>query len=204
MESRALVLGILASHGGTNLLAILTAIREGCLPARAGVVISNNSDAGALEHARRFAVPALHLSSRTHPDPAALDAAILEALRTHGVTLAVLAGYLRKLGPRVLAAYRGRILNIHPALLPAFGGQGMYGMRVHQAVLAAGAAESGCTVHVVTEAYDQGPILSQARVRVEPGDTPESLQARVLEQEHRLYPETLRRIALGQLILPDV
>jgi phosphoribosylglycinamide formyltransferase-1 len=196
------VLGLLASHGGSNLLAILTAIRAGRLPARAGVVISNNSDAGALERARRFGVPARHLSGRTHPDPEALDGAILAALREHGVTLVVLAGYMRKLGPRVLAAYRGRVLNIHPALLPAFGGQGMFGLRVHQAVLAAGAAESGCTVHLVTEAYDQGPILAQARVPVLPGDTPESLQARVLEQEHRLYAETLRRIAAGELALP--
>jgi phosphoribosylglycinamide formyltransferase-1 len=94
------------------------------------------------------------------------------------------------------------VLNIHPALLPAFGGQGMYGLRVHEAVLAAGARESGCTVHLVTAEYDQGPVLAQARVPVQPGDTPETLQARVLEQEHRLYAETLRRIAAGELGLP--
>jgi phosphoribosylglycinamide formyltransferase-1 len=198
------VLGFLASHGGSNLLAILTAIQTGRLPAVPGVVISNNSDAGALQHARTFGVPGLHLSSHTHPDPAVLDAAILAGLNAHGVTLVVLAGYMRKLGPRVLEAYRGRILNIHPALLPAHGGQGMYGMNVHRAVIAAGERESGCTVHLVTEEYDQGPVLAQARVPVLPGDTAEALQARVLEQEHRLYAETLRRIAVGDIGLPSL
>jgi len=197
-----LALGFLASHGGSNLLAILTAIRSGRLPARPAVVVSNNSEAGALEHARRFGVPVRHLSSRTHPDPAALDRAILDALQEYGASLVVLAGYMRRLGPLVLRAYAGRVLNIHPALLPAFGGQGMYGLRVHEAVLAAGARESGCTVHLVTAEYDQGPVLAQARVPVQPGDTPETLQARVLEQEHRLYAETLRRIAAGELGLP--
>jgi phosphoribosylglycinamide formyltransferase-1 len=196
------VLGFLASHGGSNLLAILTAIQEGRLPARAGVVISNNSGSGALEHARRFGVPARHLSSHTHPDPDALDRAILAALREHGATLVVLAGYMRRLGPRTLAAYAERVLNIHPALLPAFGGQGMYGLRVHEAVLAAGVRVSGCTVHLVTAEYDQGAVVAQERVPVQPGDTPETLQARVLEQEHRLYAETLRRIAAGELRLP--
>jgi phosphoribosylglycinamide formyltransferase-1 len=197
-------LGFLASHGGTNLLAILTAMREQRLPAQAGIVIANNSDAGALQHAQAFGVSALHLSRHTHPDPDALDTAVLEAMRGYGVNLVVLAGYMRKLGPRTLAAYRGRVLNIHPSLLPAHGGQGMYGMRVHHAVLAAGERESGCTVHVVTEEYDQGPILAQAHVPVLPGDTPETLQARVLEQEHRLYTDTLRRIAMGELALPKV
>lgn len=196
------VLGFLASHGGSNLLAILTAIQSGRLPAKPGIVICNNSDAGALEHAKRFGVPTRHLSAYTHPDPVALDEAILTALREQGVTLVVLAGYMRRLGPSTLAGYRGRVLNIHPSLLPAFGGQGMYGLRVHAAVLRAGAKESGCTVHLVTAEYDQGPVLSQARVPVLPGDTPESLQARVLGQEHRLFPETLRRVALGELVLP--
>ena len=199
-----LVLGFLASHGGSNLLAILTAIREGRLPAQPGVVISNNSDSGALKHAAAFGVPGLHLSSHTHPDADALDAAILAGLHAHRVTLVVLAGYMRKLGPRVLTAFRGRILNIHPALLPAHGGQGMFGMNVHRAVLAAGDRESGCTVHLVTSEYDEGPALSQARVPVLPGDTPETLQARVLEQEHRLYADTLRRIAVGEIALPGV
>jgi phosphoribosylglycinamide formyltransferase-1 len=194
-------LGFLASHGGSNVQAILDAIAAGWLPAVAAVVISNNSDAPVLERARARGIPARHLSPRTHPLPAALDGAILDALREHAVNLVVLAGYMKKLGAAVLAAYPRRVLNIHPALLPKFGGQGMYGARVHQAVLAAAEAESGATVHLVTERYDQGPILGQARVPVLPGDTPETLHARVLEQEHRLYAQTLRRIATGEIDL---
>jgi phosphoribosylglycinamide formyltransferase-1 len=195
-------LGFLASHGGSNLRAILDAIDAGWIPAAPCVVICNNSEAPALARAAARGIPALHLSNKTHPDPAALDAAILEALQGNRVNLVVLAGYMKKLGPRVLSAYARRVLNIHPALLPKFGGQGMYGLRVHQAVLAAGERESGPTVHLVTSGYDEGPILAQAHVPVLPGDTAESLQARVLEQEHRLYPDVLRRIALGEIALP--
>jgi phosphoribosylglycinamide formyltransferase-1 len=108
---------------------------------------------------------------------------------------------MRRVGPRVLAAFPRRIVNIHPALLPKFGGQGMFGLRVHEAVLAAGERETGVTVHLVNHEYDRGPILDQARVLVRPGDTPETLQARVLEVEHRFYPEVLRRIASGEIDL---
>ncbi len=195
-------LGFLVSHGGSNLQAILDAIEAGQVPARPCVVICNNSDAAALTRAAAKGIPARHLSSKTHPDPAALDAAILAALQDNEVALVVLAGYMKKLGPGVLRAYRHRILNIHPALLPKYGGQGMYGMRVHHAVLAAGERESGATVHLVTDEYDEGPVLAQAQVPVLPGDTAEALQARVLEQEHRLYPEVLRRIATGEIVLP--
>lgn len=194
-------IGFLASHNGSNMQAIITACKTGDLPATPAVVISNNSESGALARARREGIPAYHLSGTTHPAPGALDAAILEALRRHDVEVVVLAGYMKKLGPLTLAAYRGRILNIHPALLPKYGGPGMYGGHVHAAVLAAGERESGATVHLVDADYDTGPILAQARVRVEPGDTAETLAARVLIQEHRLFPETLRRIATGELKL---
>jgi phosphoribosylglycinamide formyltransferase-1 len=194
-------LGFLASHGGTNLQAMLDAIRDGRLRAEARVVISNNSTATALERARQLGVPALHLSSQTHPDPDALDRAIAEALARYGAELVVLAGYMKKLGRRVLAAYPRRVLNIHPALLPKFGGQGMFGMRVHEAVLAAGERESGATIHLVDGEYDHGPALARSTVPVLPGDTPETLQARVLTIEHRLYAETLQRIALGEIDL---
>ena len=196
---RPLRLGFLTSHGGSNLQAVLDAIASGALPAEARVVISNNSGAMALRRARDAGVDALHLSGALLPEPGALDEAILAVLRDRGVTMVVLAGYMKKIGPRVLAAYRRRIVNIHPALLPKFGGQGMYGMHVHEAVLAAGERITGATVHLVDAEYDRGPILAQAEVEVRPGDTPEQLQARVLVQEHRLFPETLRRIATGKL-----
>ncbi|MFA5026710.1 MAG: phosphoribosylglycinamide formyltransferase [Candidatus Methylomirabilota bacterium] len=193
-------LGFLASHGGSNMQAILDACRAGRLDALPRVAISNNSQSGALERARRDGVPAFHVSGATHPGGAE-DGAILRLLRAHGVDTVLLAGYMKKLGPLVLGAYRGRILNIHPALLPKYGGQGMYGMRVHEAVLAAAERKSGATVHLVDSRYDHGPILAQREVPVEPGDSPASLAARVLVQEHTLYVETLQRIAAGEIRL---
>ena len=194
-------LGFLASHGGSNVQAILDACREGRLDAEPRVVISNNSDAPVLERARRAGVPAFHLSSHTYPDPAHLDQAILDTLEQHEVNVIVLAGYMKKLGPRTLKRYRGRVLNIHPALLPKFGGQGMYGRRVHEAVLAAGEKVTGVTVHLADEDYDRGKILAQRTVPVLAGDTPDSLAARVLEVEHQIYADTLQRIARGEIKL---
>jgi phosphoribosylglycinamide formyltransferase-1 len=194
-------LGFFASHGGSNVQAIIDACRSGRLDATPCVVICNNSEAPVLERARAAGIATRHLSSRTHPSPEELDTAMLEALRQHGVNLVVLAGYMRKLGPRTLAHYRGRVLNIHPALLPKFGGAGMYGHHVHEAVIAAGEKESGVTIHLVTAEYDQGPILAQCKIPVLPDDTPESLAGRVLEVEHALYPETLARIASGEIEL---
>ena len=146
-------------------------------------------------------MPRYHLSGTTHPDPATLDAAIVDALVRHDVELVVLAGYMKKLGPRTLARYRGRVLNIHPALLPRFGGQGMYGARVHEAVLAAGEHETGVTIHIVDEEYDHGPIVAQCRVPVRPDDTPATLAARVLAREHTFLVETLEGIVSGTLRL---
>ncbi len=195
-------LGFLASHGGSNMQAILDACASGAVPATPALLVCNNPGAVALARAAHAGMPARIINAKTHPDPAARDAAMLETLRDSGVELVVLAGYMKKIGPRVLAAYRNRILNIHPALLPKFGGQGMYGIHVHQAVIDARETESGATVHLVTADYDEGPILQQARVPVLPGDTPESLQSRVLAQEHRLYPDTIAKIARSQIHLP--
>jgi len=181
--------------------AILDACKAGRLPAVPAVVISNNSESGALQRARRENLPAYHLSNHTHPEPVALDQEILRVLRDHGVTLLLLAGYMRLLGPATLGAYRGRILNIHPALLPKFGGLGMYGKRVHEAVLAAGDTVTGATVHLVDERYDSGPILAQCEVPVLAGDTVDSLAARVLVEEHRLYVDTIRKICDGTIRL---
>jgi phosphoribosylglycinamide formyltransferase-1 len=135
------------------------------------------------------------LSSATHPDPVALDQAILDALTGAAVDLVFLAGYMKKLGPKVLRAFDGRILNTHPALLPRFGGKGMYGSRVHAAVLAAGEKETGVTIHRVAHEYDTGPVVAQCRVPVLPGDSVETLAARVQKRERELVVETLAATA---------
>ena len=194
-------LGALASHGGTNLQAIIDACRDGSLDARTCAVISNNSGSTALERARREGVPAYHLSGMTHPGAGELDAAILQVLESHDVELVLLAGYMKKLGPGVLSRYRRRVLNIHPALLPQFGGKGMYGRAVHEAVLAAGEKTTGVTIHLVDDQYDHGLIVAQCEVPVLDGDTVESLSGRVLQLEHRFYVETLQRISRGEIDL---
>ncbi len=188
-------LAVFASGGGTNFQSILDAIARGALPATAALLISNRPGAGALERARRHEVPTLVVDPDAHATPEAHGAALLDALAAHDVSFIALAGYLRKIPPAVVGVFRGRMLNIHPALLPAFGGKGLYGMRVHRAVIEHGVKWTGVTVHLVDEDYDTGPIVLQEPVRVEPGDTPETLAARVLEVEHRLYPEALRLFA---------
>lgn len=197
-------LGIFASHTGTNFRAILDACRSGKLAAEPAVLISNNSQSIALKTAKQAKIPTYHLSSATHPDERELDRAIVGALKQHGVNLVTLAGYMKRLGPETLKFYAGRILNIHPSLLPGFGGQGMYGGRVHQAVIASGATESGVTIHLVDGKYDNGPIVAQTRVPVKPGDTAETLAARVLEREHTFYVETLNNILIGKISLPGL
>lgn len=181
-------LAVCGSGRGSNLVALLEALRDS-KEAQIALVLSNRPDAPALDRAREWGVPAESL--RNYRD----GSEWLERLKRHQVDLVVLAGYLKLVPPEVIRAYQGWILNIHPALLPAFGGPGMYGHHVHQAVLASGAAQSGATVHLVDEEYDRGPILAQGRVPVLPGDTPESLAARVLEVEHRLLPEVVLRAA---------
>jgi phosphoribosylglycinamide formyltransferase-1 len=188
-------LGILASHGGSNFQAIFDRCVSLEIPAQVGVVISNNSTSGAIERARTQGLPWAHLSSRTHPDTQDLDRAILGCLQEHRADLVVLAGYMKKLGAGTLEAFANRIINIHPALLPAFGGQGMYGERVHQAVIASGARVTGATVHLVDENYDSGSIIAQEVVKVLEGDTAESVAERVLRVEHTLYPAVVRLFA---------
>ena len=194
-------LGILASYAGTTMQAIIDACDEGRLHAEVRVVISNNSRSGALERARTHGIPAYHLSGATRPDPCDLDAAVLEKLNGHDVDIVALAGYMKRLGPLVLSGYRGRLLNTHPALLPKFGGQGMYGDRVHEAVLAAGDKVSGATVHLVEDDYDTGPVLSQVKIPVLEGDTLETLRDRVQAAEREHYVEVLERIAQGEIEL---
>ncbi len=197
-----LKIGVLASHGGSNMQAIIDQIEAGSLAAEIVLVLSNNSASGALERARKHGLPWQHLSGRHHPEPADLDAAIRQALQDAGAEVIVLAGYMKKIGPETLAAFEGRILNIHPALLPKHGGKGMYGIHPHEAVLEAGDKESGATVHVVNAHYDEGPVLKQRRVPVEPGDTPQSLQERVLREEHVIYADVLADVVAGKITLP--
>lgn len=204
MTREKLAIGVLSSHGGTNLQAITDACNDGRLDAEVRAVICNNSRAHALQRARREGIPALHLSGMTHPAPGELDSAITAALVGHGVELVVLAGYMKKLGPRILQRYRRRILNIHPALLPRFGGTGMYGDRVHRAVLEAGEKVSGATVHIVDGEYDHGPVVAFREVPVRGDDSPGSLAERVLEQEHDLYWRTIQGIATGCIDLDNL
>jgi phosphoribosylglycinamide formyltransferase 1 len=179
---------VLVSGGGTNLQALIDALGGApTAPARISRVISNRPDAGALERARRAGIPTTVL--RDPQDPAELLAAIGDA------QLVVLAGYLKLVPGPVVARFRQRMVNIHPALLPDFGGPGMYGRRVHEAVLASRATESGATVHYVDEQYDRGPIVAQRRVPVRPDDTADTLAQRVLAAEHALLPEVLLSLA---------
>ena len=172
---------VAASGRGSNLEALLRSLGPGA-PARVVLVLSDRAAAGALTLARSHGVP-----TQTFTDPASPDE-WLAALDRAQADLVVLAGYLKLVPAGVIERYRGRIVNIHPALLPAFGGRGMYGRRVHEAVLASGARESGASVHLVDEVYDRGEVLARARVPVLPDDDPDRLAARVLEVEHRLLP----------------
>jgi formyltetrahydrofolate-dependent phosphoribosylglycinamide formyltransferase len=181
-------LAVCVSGRGSNLQALIDALDRSPL-AQVVLVLSNRPDTPALELARERGINAVALTDYRDPFE------WLARLSSEAVDLVVLAGYLKLVPAEVIAAYRGRILNIHPALLPAFGGPGMYGKRVHETVLASGARVSGATVHLVDEEYDRGEILAQARVPVLPGDTPESLAARVLEAEHRLLPAVVLKAA---------
>ncbi len=194
-------IAVLASHTGTVLQAILDACAAGSLPAEVCLIISNNSGSGAAQRAERHGIEFRHASSQTHPDPDALDAAIALALQEHGAEIVFLAGYMKKLGTRTLSLFRRRILNTHPALLPRFGGQGMYGSRVHAAVLEAGESVTGVSVHWVDAEYDTGPVVAQCEVPVLPGDSVESLSERVQTRERQFVVETLARFARGELAL---
>ncbi len=194
-------IAVLASHGGSNLQALIDACAAGQIDGRIVLVVSNNRKAFALERARNHHIDTLVISESGFPGAAAYAAELLRQLQMRGTQLICLAGYMKMIPQQIIAAYRNKIINIHPALLPKYGGPGMYGIHVHEAVLAAGEAETGVTIHVVDEVYDNGRILAQRRVPVLPGDTPQVLQERVLAIEHELYPETVARIAAGQIRL---
>ncbi|PEN04962.1 phosphoribosylglycinamide formyltransferase [Longimonas halophila] len=196
-------LAVFASGGGTNMQALLDAIDDDLLPATVVGCVSDRSTAGALDRARAHDIPTAVHSPSDYDTPAAFGEALCRVLDDWTTSFIALAGYLKKIPAPVLHAYPNRITNIHPSLLPAFGGPGMYGTRVHRAVLDAGVHWTGVTVHLVNDAYDDGPIVAQQPVPVLPTDTVDALQQRVLAVEHRLYPAVLRQFARGQIQVQD-
>lgn len=199
-------LAVFASGSGTNLQSLLDTFGTDGQPdpsACVALVVSDRPSCGALDRARSAGAPIAVVDPKDHPAPEAFAAALLEAMHSHRIELIALAGYLRLIPPQVVEAYRGRIVNIHPAPLPAFGGKGLYGQRAHRAVIEAGVRVSGPTIHFVDERYDTGPIIVQWPVPVRPDDTPERLGERVLRYEHRLYPIVVRALARGEVRLGE-
>ncbi len=192
---KPLQLGVFASGRGSNFEAILKAIDEGQLHAGVKLLLSNNADAGALETAKKGGIPAVVLNRKMFDCRNAFIRQMISVLKFHGVDLIALAGYMKKIPAEVIREFPNKILNIHPALLPAFGGRGSYGYHVHEAVLEYGCKVSGVTVHFVDELYDHGPIIAQRTVPVEDDDTAKTLAARVLKIEHQIYPEVLQWFA---------
>jgi phosphoribosylglycinamide formyltransferase-1 len=188
-------LAIFASHTGTTAQAVIDALGDRRIDGTVVVLIANNPNAEALTRAAAAGIPTVVINSRTHPDQKAFDEAVLEAVRRADATHILLAGYMKKLGPPTVRAFEGRVFNSHPALLPAFGGRGMYGDRVHEAVLAAGAPRTGATVHRVTDDYDAGEIVAQVEVPVLPGDEVGSLGERVRAAERALVVDVLAELA---------
>ena len=190
-----LKLGVLISGGGTNLQAIIDACAASDFPAEIAIVISNKADAYGLERAKAANIPTAVIAHKDYESREDFDSALHDSLTAQGVQLVCLAGFMRILTADFTAQWEGKMINTHPALLPKFGGEGMYGHHVHEAVLAAGETQSGVTIHYVTAGVDEGPIIAQRAVDVLPGDTAESLAARVLAQEHIAYVAAIEKIA---------
>ncbi|MGB5105262.1 MAG: phosphoribosylglycinamide formyltransferase [Candidatus Zixiibacteriota bacterium] len=194
-------IAVLASHGGSNLQALIDGCASGQIDGEIVLVVSNNKKAFALERARNHHIDTLIMTDSAFATPEEYALELLMQLERRGVNLICLAGYMKRIPESVVKKFRNRIVNIHPALLPKHGGKGMFGIHVHQSVIAAGERETGVTIHLVNEVYDDGKIIAQRKVPVNSGDTPQALQERVLELEHQLYPETVARIAAGEISL---
>lgn len=190
---------VFASGRGSNFQAILNAIETGFIPARINLLLSNKSDAGALDIARAKNIPTKHLSQKMFETEEKFAQSMLDVLSEYKTELIALAGYLKKIPDQVIDRYRNKIVNIHPALLPSFGGAGMYGHHVHEAVIASGVKISGATVHLVDENYDCGPILMQKTVDVNYNDTPDSIAVKVLKIEHKIFPLAIKAFAEGRV-----
>ena len=192
-------ISICASGGGSNAEAISRAAYEGRLSAEVGLVVSNNADAGVLQRAKVLEVNYTTIDQRNFDSEELYISSLFSVLDENGIDFIALAGYLKLVQPQLINKYKNKITNIHPALLPSFGGKGFYGKKVHEAVLETGCKVSGVTIHLVSEAYDRGPIISQLTVSVLEDDNPESLAARVLKVEHQIYPEALQLFAEGRV-----
>ena len=193
-------IAIFASGSGSNLREIYNQIQIGDIPAKIVLVVSNNPQCGAIIFASEQGLEKFIVNDTRFPNPDTRDKLLLQALLKAEVELICLAGYMKLLPKRIVKEYKDRILNIHPALLPQFGGKGFYGMKVHEAVIEAGAAESGVTVHLVDEEYDHGKIIAQKKVKVQSGDTATTLAKRVLKVEHDLYPKVVKAFCKDRVV----
>lgn len=196
-------IGVLVSGSGSNLQAIINAAQKGKINAEITIVISNKAEAYALTRAQKHKIPTLYIDPKNYKDKEEFTKVVTDELKTRGVELVCLAGFMCILTPYFAQNYPLKAINIHPALLPAFGGMGMYGHRVHEAVIASGVKYSGCTVHFVDEECDTGPIILQQVVKVKDSDTAETLAKRVLKYEHRLYPIAIKHFVEGELIVKE-
>ena len=194
-----LKIAVFGSGRGSNFTALQNAIIKEKFDAQVVLVISNNSKSGVLETARSFNIPALHISQKQFQNEDTFNKKILELLREHDVNFIVLAGYMKKIDSSLTKVFHNRIINIHPALLPKFGGEGMFGKHVHEAVIAAKEKKSGATVHYVNDEYDRGAIIAQAKVDVEESDTAELLATKVLAIEHRLLPDVVKKFSENKI-----
>jgi phosphoribosylglycinamide formyltransferase-1 len=198
MERRLAHVAVFISGSGTNLQALIDGTKAGIMAGKVVWVVASSAKAYGLTRAKNEGIETFVFELKKYPSLDAAAADLMAKLKERNVEYIALAGYLKLLPSNIVTAYRNRIVNIHPALLPKYGGKGMYGHHVHEAVLASGDKESGVTVHLVDEIFDHGKVLEQVRVPVMPGDTPDTLAARVLEQEHKLYPRVLNKLIRGE------
>lgn len=192
---------VFASHGGSDMQAIIDGCKAGKINADVVAMITNNEDSMAYERAKKEGIDRYYLSHKEIPEAEELEKKMLEVLESHQTDMIFLAGYMRKLGDSILHKYENRVFNIHPALLPKYGGKGMYGIHVHEAVIAAGEPVTGVTIHRVNEQYDSGDIVAQTEVPVLAGDTADTLAERVLKREHEFLVEVISEIADGKISL---
>jgi len=193
-------IAIFASGGGSNFKSIHRHIQLGNIPGRIVLTVSNNSDSGAIEYARENNISTLIFNKARYPNPVGQDDLLIQTLIDNDVNLICLAGYMKLLPTSIVIQFQNQILNIHPALLPQFGGKGFYGIKVHEAVIMSNAQESGVTVHFVDDEYDHGTIIAQETVLVRSEDTAETLAARVLQVEHKLYPQVVKAFCEDRIV----